>query len=54
VTLAELAERVDALERQLDRIAAARAEFERAVTLTQDARERSVLPERIASRSARG
>ena len=45
--------RGDLLEK-LGRIADARAEFERAVTLTQNARERSVLLERIASCSARG
>jgi RNA polymerase sigma-70 factor (ECF subfamily) len=45
--------RGDLLEK-LGRLADARAEFERAVTLTQNARERSVLLERIASCSARG
>ncbi len=45
--------RGDLLER-LDRHADARAEFERALTLTQNARERSVLLERIARCSARG
>jgi RNA polymerase sigma-70 factor (ECF subfamily) len=45
--------RGDLLER-LGRHADARAEFERALTLTQNARERSVLLERIASGSARG
>jgi RNA polymerase sigma-70 factor, ECF subfamily len=45
--------RGDLLEK-LGRIADARAEFERAVTLTQNARERSVLLERIAGCSARG
>ena len=45
--------RGDLLEK-LGRIADARAEFERALTLTQNARERSVLLERIASCSARG
>ena len=45
--------RGDLLEK-LGRHADARAEFERALTLTQNARERSVLLERIASGSARG
>jgi RNA polymerase sigma factor (sigma-70 family) len=45
--------RGDLLEK-LGRLADARAEFERAVTLTQNARERSVLLGRIASCSARG
>jgi RNA polymerase sigma-70 factor (ECF subfamily) len=45
--------RGDLLEK-LGRLADARAEFERALTLTQNARERSVLLERIASCSARG
>src|SRR4051794_39119058 len=45
--------RGDLLEK-LGRIADARAEFERAVTLTQNVRERSVLLHRIASCSARG
>jgi RNA polymerase sigma factor (sigma-70 family) len=45
--------RGDLLEK-LGRLADARAEFERAVTLTQNARERSVLLQRIASCSARG
>jgi RNA polymerase sigma factor (sigma-70 family) len=45
--------RGDLLEK-LGRIADAQAEFERAVTLTQNARERSVLLERIANCSARG
>jgi predicted RNA polymerase sigma factor len=39
--------RGDLLEK-LGRLADARAEFERALTLTQNARERSVLLERIA------
>ncbi|HEX2105729.1 MAG TPA: RNA polymerase sigma factor [Solirubrobacteraceae bacterium] len=45
--------RGDLLEK-LGRVADARAEFERAVTLTQNARERSVLLQRIAGCSARG
>jgi RNA polymerase sigma factor (sigma-70 family) len=45
--------RGDLLEK-LGRLADARAEFERAVTLTQNARERSVLLERVAGCSARG
>ena len=45
--------RGDLLEK-LGRPADARAEFERALTLTQNARERSVLLERIAAGSARG
>ena len=45
--------RGDLLEK-LGRIADARAEFERALTLTQNARERSVLLERIGTCSARG
>jgi predicted RNA polymerase sigma factor len=45
--------RGDLLEK-LGRLADARAEFERALTLTQNARERSVLLERIAGCSARG
>lgn len=45
--------RGDLLEK-LGRIADARAEFERALTLTQNAGERSVLLERIAACSARG
>jgi RNA polymerase sigma factor (sigma-70 family) len=45
--------RGDLLEK-LGRVADARAEFERALTLTQNSRERSVLLERIASCSARG
>jgi RNA polymerase sigma factor (sigma-70 family) len=45
--------RGDLLEK-LGRHADARAEFERALTLTQNAQERSVLLERIASGSARG
>ena len=45
--------RGDLLEK-LGRLADARAEFERAVTLTHNARERSVLLGRIASCSARG
>jgi predicted RNA polymerase sigma factor len=45
--------RGDLLEK-LGRHADARAEFERAVTLTRNARERSVLLERIAGCSARG
>jgi RNA polymerase sigma-70 factor (ECF subfamily) len=45
--------RGDLLEK-LGRIADARAEFERALTLTQNTRERSVLLERIARCSARG
>jgi RNA polymerase sigma-70 factor (ECF subfamily) len=45
--------RGDLLEK-LGRLAGARAEFERAVTLTQNARERSVLLERIAGCSAWG
>ena len=45
--------RGDLLEK-LGRHADARAEFERAVTLTQNARERAVLLERIAACSARG
>ena len=45
--------RGDLLEK-LGRHADARAEFERAVTLTQNDRERSVLLERIATCSARG
>ncbi|MEA2177339.1 MAG: hypothetical protein QOG77_636 [Solirubrobacteraceae bacterium] len=45
--------RGDLLER-LGRLADARAEFERALTLTQNARERSVLLGRIASCSAQG
>jgi RNA polymerase sigma factor (sigma-70 family) len=44
--------RGDLLEK-LGRLADARAEFERAVTLTQNVRERSVLLERIAGCSAR-
>ena len=47
-------QRWDAQIALLGRRADARAEFERAVTLTQNARERSVLLERIASCSARG
>jgi RNA polymerase sigma-70 factor (ECF subfamily) len=45
--------RGDLLEK-LGRLADARSEFERALTLTQNARERSVLLERIAGCSARG
>jgi RNA polymerase sigma factor (sigma-70 family) len=45
--------RGDLLEK-LGRLADARAEFERAVTLTENTRERSVLLERIANCSARG
>ena len=45
--------RGDLLEK-LGRLADARAEFERALTLTQNAAERSVLLERIAACSARG
>ena len=45
--------RGDLLER-LGRVAEARAEFERALTLTRNARERSVLLERVARCSARG
>jgi RNA polymerase sigma-70 factor (ECF subfamily) len=45
--------RGDLLEK-LGRLADARAEFERALTLTQNARERSVLLHRIADCSARG
>jgi RNA polymerase sigma factor (sigma-70 family) len=45
--------RGDLLEK-LGRIADAQAEFERALTLTQNTRERSVLLERIARCSARG
>ncbi|HEV7752356.1 MAG TPA: RNA polymerase sigma factor [Baekduia sp.] len=45
--------RGDLLEK-LGRLADARAEFERALTLTQNARERSVLLARIAGCSARG
>jgi len=45
--------RGDLLEK-LGRVADARAEFERALTLTQNARERSVLLERIAGCAARG
>jgi predicted RNA polymerase sigma factor len=45
--------RGDLLEK-LGRLADARAEFERALTLTQNARERSVLLQRIAGCSARG
>ena len=45
--------RGDLLEK-LGRIAEARAEFERALTLTQNARERGVLLERIAGCSASG
>jgi predicted RNA polymerase sigma factor len=45
--------RGDLLEK-LGRIADARAEFERALTLTQNARERAVLLRRIANCSARG
>jgi predicted RNA polymerase sigma factor len=45
--------RGDLLEK-LGRLADARAEFERALTLTQNARERSVLLERMAGCSARG
>ena len=45
--------RGDLLER-LGRLADARAEFERAVTLTQNGRERSVLLKRIAGCSAQG
>jgi RNA polymerase sigma factor (sigma-70 family) len=45
--------RGDLLEK-LGRLADARAEFERALTLTQNARERSVLLERIAGCSTRG
>ena len=47
-------QRWDAQIALLGRRADARAEFERAVTLTQNARERSVLLERVASCSARG
>jgi RNA polymerase sigma-70 factor, ECF subfamily len=45
--------RGDLLER-LGRTADARSEFERALTLTQNARERSVLLQRIAGCAARG
>jgi RNA polymerase sigma factor (sigma-70 family) len=45
--------RGDLLEK-LGRLADARAEFERALTLTQNVRERSVLLQRIAGCSARG
>jgi RNA polymerase sigma-70 factor (ECF subfamily) len=45
--------RGDLLEK-LGRVADARAEFERALTLTQNTRERSVLLDRIATCSARG
>jgi predicted RNA polymerase sigma factor len=45
--------RGDLLEK-LGRPADARAEFERALTLTQNARERSVLAQRIAACAARG
>ncbi len=45
--------RGDLLER-LGRLADARSEFERALTLTQNVRERSVLLERIAGSSGRG
>src|SRR3712207_7201783 len=45
--------RGDLLEK-LGRLADARAEFERALTLTRNARERSVLLQRIARCSARG
>jgi RNA polymerase sigma-70 factor (ECF subfamily) len=45
--------RGDLLEK-LGRHAAARAEFERALTLTENSRERSVLLERIAGSSTRG
>jgi predicted RNA polymerase sigma factor len=41
------------LMEKLGRLADARAEFERALTLTQNTRERSVLLERIANCSAR-
>ena len=44
--------RGDLLEK-LGRLADARNEFERALTLTQNTRERSVLLERIATCSAR-